>query len=210
MVEPVGGAGWPRPLGSGRQRGDRHHRATWSGRHDPRIVAKGKSMASEEIHLNEVLEADGREVVETDLGEFIIQLAGETPSHIIAPAIHHDRHTVAGLFTADAGDLIEADITAEAVYAQPRLRAIFLDAGVGISGVNFAVADTGSICLVENEGNGRMCTSVPPVHIAVMGMERVVRDWAELDLMLGPAGPFGDRAGAVGLHQHHHRAPPPR
>ena len=153
--------------------------------HDPRIVAKGKSMASEEIHLNEVLEADGREVVETDLGEFIIQLAGETPSHIIAPAIHHDRHTVAGLFTADAGDVIEADITAEAVYARARLRAIFLDAGIGISGVNFAVADTGSICLVENEGNGRMCTSVPPVHIAVMGMERVVRDWAELDLMLG-------------------------
>ena len=73
------------------------------GRHGTRIVAKGKSMASEEIHLNEVLEADGCEVIETDLGEFIIQLAGETPSHIIAPAIHHDRYTVADLFTEDAG-----------------------------------------------------------------------------------------------------------
>jgi L-lactate dehydrogenase complex protein LldF len=152
---------------------------------DARIVAKGKSMASEEIHLNEVLEADGREVVETDLGEFIIQLAGETPSHIIAPAIHHDRYTVADLFTDDAGHPVEADINAEAKYARARLRASFLGAGVGLSGVNFAVADTGSICLVENEGNGRMCTSVPKVHIAIMGMERIVRDWAELDLMLG-------------------------
>ena len=153
--------------------------------HDAAIVAKGKSMASEEIHLNDVLEADGREVVETDLGEFIIQLAGETPSHIIAPAIHHDRYTVADLFADDAGHMIEADITAEAAYARARLRASFLAAGVGLSGVNFAVADTGSICLVENEGNGRMCTSVPKVHIAIMGMERIVRDWSELDLMLG-------------------------
>jgi L-lactate dehydrogenase complex protein LldF len=152
---------------------------------DARIVAKGKSMASEEIHLNEVLEADGREVVETDLGEFIIQLAGETPSHIIAPAIHHDRYTVADLFADDAGHPVEADIAAEAAYARARLRAGFLAAGVGLSGVNFAVADTGSICLVENEGNGRMCTSVPKVHIAIMGMERIVRDWSELDLMLG-------------------------
>ena len=149
------------------------------------VVAKGKSMASEEIHLNDALEADGREVVETDLGEFIIQLAGETPSHIIAPAIHHDRYSVAELFTEDAGHVIESDIKAEAVYAQARLRASFLAAGVGISGVNFAIADTGSICLVENEGNGRMCTSVPRVHIAVMGMERIVRDWSELDVMLG-------------------------
>jgi L-lactate dehydrogenase complex protein LldF len=124
-------------------------------------------------------------VIETDLGEFIIQLAGETPSHIIAPAIHHDRYTVADLFTQDAGLPVEADITAEASYAQARLRASFLAAGVGVSGVNFAVADTGSICLVENEGNGRMCTSVPEVHIAIMGMERIVRDWSELDLMLG-------------------------
>jgi L-lactate dehydrogenase complex protein LldF len=148
-------------------------------------VTKGKSMASEEIHLNAALEADGREVVETDLGEFIIQLAGETPSHIIAPAIHHDRYSVAGLFAADAGHDIESDITAEATYAQARLRDAFLAAGVGISGVNFAVADTGSICLVENEGNGRMCTSLPRVHIAIMGMERIVRDWVELDVMLG-------------------------
>ena len=107
------------------------------------------------------------------------------PSHIIAPAIHHDRYTVADLFAADGGHPVEADIGAEAAYAQVRLRESFLAAGVGISGVNFAVAETGSICLVENEGNGRMCTSVPKVHIAIMGMERIVRDWSELDVMLG-------------------------
>ena len=87
-----------------------------------RTVAKGKSMASEEIHLNDVLEADGVEVVETDLGEFIIQLADETPSHIIAPAIHHDRYDVADLFAADGGHPVEADVDAEAAYAQVRLR----------------------------------------------------------------------------------------
>jgi L-lactate dehydrogenase complex protein LldF len=154
-------------------------------RHGARLVSKGKSMASEEIHLNPALEAAGVEVVETDLGEFIIQLAGETPSHIIAPAIHHDRYSVAELFTEDAGVTIPPEIDAEARYAQRRLRQAFLSAGVGISGVNFAVAADGSICLVENEGNGRMSTAVPRVHIAVMGMERIVRDMAELDVMLG-------------------------
>jgi L-lactate dehydrogenase complex protein LldF len=154
-------------------------------RHGARVVSKGKSMASEEIHLNPALEAAGVEVIETDLGEFIIQLAGETPSHIIAPAIHHDRYSVAELFTEDAGVVIPPEIEAEARYAQRRLRQAFLSAGVGISGVNFAVAADGSICLVENEGNGRMSTAVPRVHIAVMGMERIVRDMAELDVMLG-------------------------
>jgi L-lactate dehydrogenase complex protein LldF len=154
-------------------------------RHGARLVSKGKSMASEEIHLNPALEAAGVEVVETDLGEFIIQLAGETPSHIIAPAIHHDRYSVAELFTKDAGHDIPAEIEAEARYAQGRLRQAFLSAGIGISGVNFAIADEGAICLVENEGNGRMSTAVPRVHIAIMGMERIVRDFAELDVMLG-------------------------
>ena len=151
---------------------------------EARVIAKGKSMASEEIHLNDALEADGRTVVETDLGEFIIQLAGETPSHLIAPAIHKDRYDVAELFTRDAGVDVPADIEQEAAYARGRLRQAFLDADIGITGVNFAVAETGSICLVENEGNGRMCTSLPRVHIAIMGMERLVATWAELDLML--------------------------
>jgi L-lactate dehydrogenase complex protein LldF len=153
-------------------------------RRGAQLVVKGKSMASEEIHLNEALEDDGVEVLETDLGEYIIQLAHEPPAHIIVPAIHKDRNDVSALFTQDAGRPIPPDIPAEAAYARERLRNAFLTAEVGISGVNFAVADTGSICLVTNEGNGRMVTSVPPVHIAIMGMERIVASWAELDVML--------------------------
>ena len=149
-----------------------------------KAIAKGKSMISEEIHLNEVLERAGAEVTETDLGEFIQQLAGEPPSHIVAPAMHKDRFEVAELLSADRGAPVSPEISAEADYARRRLRQAFLDAGVGITGVNFAVAATGSICLVENEGNGRMCSSLPPTHIALMGLERIVADFAELDVML--------------------------
>lgn len=147
-------------------------------------IAKGKSMASEEVHLNEALLAAAHEVVETDLGEFIIQLAGETPSHLIAPAIHKSRFDVAELFAADAGRPIEPEVEAEARYARERLRQAFLDADIGVTGVNFAIAETGSICLVENEGNGRMCTSLPRVHVAIMGMERIVETWDDLDTVL--------------------------
>jgi L-lactate dehydrogenase complex protein LldF len=149
-----------------------------------RRVVKGKSMATEEIELNAALEADGVEVMETDLGEFIIQLAGEPPSHIIAPALHKNRFDVAELLSADAGTPVGPEISDEVAYARRRLRESFLRADVGITGVNFAVASAGAVTLVENEGNGRLCTSLPRVHIAVMGMERVVADWAELDLML--------------------------
>ena len=149
-----------------------------------RVIAKGKSMISEEIHLNAVLEQAGADVVETDLGEFIQQLAGEPPSHIVAPAMHKDRFEVADLLSADRGAPVSPEIEAEAAYARRRLRQAFLDAGVGITGVNFAVAATGSVCLVENEGNGRMCSSLPPTHIALMGLERIVADFAELDVML--------------------------
>ena len=153
-------------------------------RRGAKVIAKGKSMVSEEIHLNNVLERAGADVVETDLGEFIQQLAGEPPSHIVAPAMHKDRFEIAELLTADRGAPVSSEITAEAAYARTRLRQAFLDAGVGITGVNFAVAATGSICLVENEGNGRMCSSLPPTHIALMGLERIVADFDELDVML--------------------------
>lgn len=156
-----------------------------AARRGAKTIVKGKSMATEEIHLNDALEAAGIDVVETDLGEFIIQLAHEPPSHIIAPAIHKTRHDVAELFTADNdGTPVPPDIQAEFTYARQRLRNAFLDADIGITGCNFAVAETGSICLVENEGNGRMCTTLPPVHIAVMGMERIVETWDELDVLL--------------------------
>jgi L-lactate dehydrogenase complex protein LldF len=149
-----------------------------------RLVAKSKSMASEEIHLNAALEAVGVEVVETDLGEFIIQVAGEAPFHIITPSIHKDRVQVAEILGRDAGRQIEPEIPAEVAYARERLRDVFLKADIGVSGVNFAVASTGSICIVTNEGNGRMVTSLPRVHVAIMGMERIVRDLSELDVML--------------------------
>ena len=153
-------------------------------RRGARVIAKGKSMISEEIHLNDILEKAGTDVVETDLGEFIQQLAGEPPSHIIAPAMHKDRFQIADLLSADRGAPVSPEIEAEAAYARRRLRQAFLDAGVGITGVNFAVASEGSICLVENEGNGRMCSSLPPTHIALMGLERIVADFEQLDVML--------------------------
>jgi L-lactate dehydrogenase complex protein LldF len=152
----------------------------------PLRVVKGKSMASEETALNEALEAAGCRVVETDLGEWIIQLGEQTPSHIIAPAVHLDRHQVKDIFTAKAD--APADLGTEpeelAAFARVSLRAEFLAADLGVSGCNFGVAETGSIVLVENEGNGRLSTSVPRVHIAVMGMERLVADWDQLDLMI--------------------------
>lgn len=147
-------------------------------------VAKSKSMASEEIGLNEALEADGVEVVETDLGEFICQVAGEPPSHILAPAIHRDREGIGEILSRDAGRPLGDDPEALASYARDRLREIFLTADAGITGANFAVAETGTLVLVTNEGNGRMVTSVPPVHMAVVGLERIVATWEELDILL--------------------------
>jgi L-lactate dehydrogenase complex protein LldF len=153
-------------------------------RHGARSVVKSKSMVTEEIGLNEYLEADGLEVTETDLGEWIIQLARETPSHIIAPAVHHDRRTVAALFAADGRAETDDDPVALNAYARGRLRERFLAADVGVSGGNLGVASTGSIVLVSNEGNARLCTSLPPVHVAVVGIERLVADWAQADLLL--------------------------
>jgi L-lactate dehydrogenase complex protein LldF len=151
---------------------------------DAKVVVKSKSMASEEIHLNDVLAADGIEVVETDLGEWIIQLAKETPSHIIVPAVHKTRGDIAELFRRVAGGDL-SDLPQElCAFARGKLRAKFLEADLGISGVNFGVAETGSITIVTNEGNGRLVTSVPRTHVAVMGMERVVDTWEQFELLL--------------------------
>lgn len=149
-------------------------------------VAKSKSMATEEIDLNPALEAVGADVVETDLGEWIIQLADETPSHIIAPALHKDRHQIKDLFvdTVAAPPALDTEPTELVAFARKRLREVFLGAEVGITGANIAVADTGSIVLVTNEGNGRLVTALPPVHIVVLGMERLTADWAQADLLL--------------------------
>ena len=139
------------------------------------LVVKGKSMVSEETGLNHYLAGQGIEAVESDMGEFIVQLAGETPSHIIMPAIHKTKADIAGLFhqhvpgapyTEDVDELIR--------IGRDALRDRYQAADIGLSGVNFAVAETGTLCLVENEGNGRMCTTIPPVHIAITGIEKVV------------------------------------
>lgn len=138
-------------------------------------LVKGKSMVSEEMHLNDFLEENGVESLESDLGEYIIQLDGETPSHIIMPAIHKSRRQIARLFGEKIrGAEYTEDVDALTATARRVLRRKFFEAEAGVSGVNFAVAETGTLVLVENEGNGRMSTHVPPVHIALMGIEKVV------------------------------------
>ena len=144
-------------------------------KHGAKRVVKGKSMVSEEMHLNDDLERHGIESLESDLGEYIIQLDGETPSHIIMPAIHKNRGQIARLFGKKIRDAeYTEDVDALTAIARRVLRRKFFEADAGVSGVNFAVAETGTLCLVENEGNGRMSTHVPPVHIALMGIEKVV------------------------------------
>lgn len=153
-------------------------------RNGVRSAVKSKSMLSEEIGLNHALEDADIEVTETDLGEWIIQTARETPSHIIVPAIHKDRgqirDTLQRVSEGHLGDAPEELVA----FARNTLRERFLAADLGISGVNFAVAESGTLVLVTNEGNGRITTSVPPIHIALLGMERIVENWAQLDLLL--------------------------
>ena len=149
-----------------------------------RIVVKSKSMTTEETRLNDALEAAGMQVVETDLGEYIIQLAHEPPSHIIAPAIHKTRRQVSELFTAELGTPPTDDIAQLTSTARVTLRDRFAAADVGISGVNFAISETGTIVMVENEGNIRLTTSLPRVHIAVMGIEKVIPRFIDLDVFL--------------------------
>ena len=149
-----------------------------------RRVVKSKSMVTEEIRLNRALEDAGLEVLETDLGEYIVQLRGEAPGHIITPAIHLTRQDVGRTFHEKLGVPYTDDVAELNQFARKTLRPAFIDADLGISGANFGIAETGTICLVTNEGNGRMVTSLPPVHIAVMGIERIVPTPGDLDLML--------------------------
>lgn len=152
--------------------------------HGVKLAVKAKSMVSEEIGLNHVLEAAGIEVVESDLGEYIVQLAGETPSHIITPAIHKTKEEVGQLFHRKLGVPLTHDPAEMARAARAELRRIFLSADLGVSGVNFGVAETGSLCLVTNEGNGRMATTLPRLHVALMGIERLVPTLQDLSVML--------------------------
>ena len=143
-------------------------------KHGARSVVKGKSMVSEELELNARLTAAGIDPVETDLGEYIVQLAGERPSHIIAPAIHMSRQDVGSLFERKLKIDYTDDPETLSEIARLRLRQRYFEAGVGMTGANFAIAETGTVVVVENEGNGGLSSQAPPVQIVVMGIEKVI------------------------------------
>ena len=143
-------------------------------------VVKSKSMATEEIHLNRDLEAAGIAVGETDLGEWIIQLAGQTPSHMVMPAIHMTKEEVSDLFSKEVNERLSSDIPRLVKVARNELRPKFLAAQMGISGANIACAETGSIVLVTNEGNARLVTTLPKIHIAVVGVEKLIERYRDI------------------------------
>jgi len=151
---------------------------------EARLIVKSKSMTTEEVDLNERLEHHGLEAVETDLGEYIMQLAGERPFHIVGPALHKDRYDVADIFEKHLGIGRETVIENQAAIARARLRAKFLAADLGISGANFLVADSGAVVLVENEGNARLTTTAPRIHVAVAGIEKVIPRAQDLAVFL--------------------------
>jgi iron-sulfur cluster protein len=149
-----------------------------------KTVIKSKSMATEEIHLNQYLEKAGIEVGETDLGEWIIQLAGQTPSHMVMPAIHMTKEEVSDLFSKEVNERLTSDIPRLVKVAREQLRPTFIAADMGISGGNIAVAETGSIVLMTNEGNARLVTSLPKIHIALVGIEKLIEKYADVATIL--------------------------
>ena len=149
-----------------------------------KIIAKGKSMVSEEIELNPALEAAGLTPVETDLGEWIIQLAGERPSHILAPVIHRSRGQIAEVLATHRGGPMSDDPQALVTYSREQLRTSFLAAGMGITGANFMIAESGTVIVLENEGNGRLVSSLPGCHVVLAGLERVLETTADAAFMV--------------------------
>jgi L-lactate dehydrogenase complex protein LldF len=148
------------------------------------LAVKSKSMTTEEIDLGAHLEAAGVTTIETDLGEYIIQLAGEAPSHILVPALHKTREQMAELFRKKTGKEVKSDRESLVAFARDELRQTFIDAGIGITGANLAIADTGTIVIVTNEGNDRLVSSLPPVHVVVVGIEKVVASLADAAAVL--------------------------
>ena len=148
------------------------------------LVVKSKSMTTEEIDLNERLEHNGLESVETDLGEYILQLAHERPAHIVAPALHKTRYDIADIFTSKLHVARETDPERITAVARAILREKFLQADIGISGANFLVADSGAVAIIENEGNARLTTTAPKVHIAIAGLEKVIPRAQDLAVFL--------------------------
>jgi len=147
-----------------------------------KTVVKSKSMVTEEIHLNEFLEHNQIESLETDLGEYIVQLLGQKPYHIVTPAMHLSKEDIAKLFNERFGTPIDATPEQLTLKARELLRDKYVQADVGISGANFMIADTGSIAISENEGNARLCTTFPKIHIAIVGIEKMIPSITDLDL----------------------------
>lgn len=160
-------------------------------RHDAKTVVKSKSMLTEEIAFNRAVEAEGITVIETDLGEYIVQLNHEAPSHIIAPVIHKTKAQIRDIFVEKLGMTPTLEASEMVAFARKKLRQAFLSADLGVSGANFVIAESGSIGLNTNEGNARMCTTMPRVHIAFAGIEKVVatlEDYATLVQILPRSG----------------------
>lgn len=152
-----------------------------------KLIAKSKSMVSEEAHFNKAIEAEGIRASETDLGEWIVQLAGQRPSHLVMPAIHMFKEEVAQLFSKESGKHISPEIKTLVNHARDRLRKEYFDADIGLTGANFLVADTGGIGLVTNEGNARLCSTLPDVHVVFAGIHKLVRsieDAVKITLLL--------------------------
>ncbi|HSS59290.1 MAG TPA: lactate utilization protein B [Solirubrobacteraceae bacterium] len=158
-------------------------------------VIKVKSLATDEIDLNGRLEAVGVHAVETDLAELINQLSGDSSSHILVPAIHRNRAQIAALFRRELGVEVSDEPAELTAAARAHLRAKFLSVPVGVSGANFAVAETGHVVVLESEGNGRMCTTLPEVLVSVVGIEKVLPRWRDLEVMLQllPRSSTGER-----------------
>ncbi|NLF08385.1 MAG: lactate utilization protein, partial [Pirellulaceae bacterium] len=152
--------------------------------HNVKSVVKSKSMVTEEMELNRVLEEEGIRAVETDLGEYIVQLAGQRPVHIVTPAIHMSAADVGHLFTEKLGEPYSEEHNALTDIARRHLREEYLQADMGVSGCNFAIADTGTAVVIENEGNAGLSTATPPVHVAVVGIEKVLPRLEDLPLFL--------------------------
>jgi L-lactate dehydrogenase complex protein LldF len=165
-------------------------------RHGVEEVVKVKSLTTDEIHLNDALAAVGIRALETDFAELILQLDGDWPSHILVPAIHRNRREIRDLFARTIAPGLESDEPAVLAEASRRyLRERFLNARMGVSGANFGVAETGALCVVESEGNGRMCTTLPPVLVSILGIEKLVPTFADLEvfLQLLPRSSTGER-----------------
>jgi L-lactate dehydrogenase complex protein LldF len=151
-------------------------------KHDSKVVVKSKSMITEELELNDALENKSIESIETDLGEYIVQLAGEKPYHIVTPAMHKSKEDIATLFNQKFDTSLESTPEEMTDFVRQKLRAKFVEADTGITGANFLIADTGSIALTENEGNGLMSFSFPKLHIAICGIEKIIPSINDLDL----------------------------